>query len=318
MSDDGKPPEKHHFSEGQGFDDPYEGFDLDPPELAVDPETVDPVDTRVLADTLDERNVASDDVDADELIDVGLSYIGVNRHEQAVDAFERAARFADDDRTRQEAWVNKGIAHAELEEWDEAASAQQEALFVDEDGEFAAQAETNLAYALWEYGKTTEAYEHAEQAVKKDKHVPQAWYNLGFMENEQGRHEEAVDCFDNAIRLGFRQADVFEEKARALDQLGREQEAQEVEQHAEEIRQQQEERLVEQGSPSHGQGGQQPQQGGRGQQPGQPRGGQQPRQGQQPPQGQRQGQQAPRGQPARQDSDLQDILDDIDVEHESE
>mgnify|MGYP007025109897 CR=1 FL=1 len=43
----------HQFSEGEGFDDPYEGFDLDPPELSVDPGQVDPVDSRVIADTLD-------------------------------------------------------------------------------------------------------------------------------------------------------------------------------------------------------------------------------------------------------------------------
>ncbi len=30
-------PEDHEFSEGQGFDDPYEAFDLEPPEFEVDP-----------------------------------------------------------------------------------------------------------------------------------------------------------------------------------------------------------------------------------------------------------------------------------------
>ena len=34
-------PEDHEFSEGQGFDEPYEGFDLDPPELEVDTDQVD-------------------------------------------------------------------------------------------------------------------------------------------------------------------------------------------------------------------------------------------------------------------------------------
>ena len=93
MTDDDTPD--HDFSEGQGFDDPYEGFDLDPPELAVDPEQVDPVDSRVVADTLDRRQSVAEDVDADELVDVGLSYMGIQRFEQAVDTFERAAQFTE-------------------------------------------------------------------------------------------------------------------------------------------------------------------------------------------------------------------------------
>jgi hypothetical protein len=49
MTDD---PEDHSFSEGQGFDDPYDAFDIDPPEFEVDPDQVDPVDSRVVTDML--------------------------------------------------------------------------------------------------------------------------------------------------------------------------------------------------------------------------------------------------------------------------
>jgi tetratricopeptide (TPR) repeat protein len=235
----------HEFSEGQGFDDPYEGFDLDPPELDVDPDQVDPVDSRVIADNLDERSVNNDEVDADELLDVGLSYMGINRNEQAADTFERAARYADDEDLEQEAWVNKGIAHGEMEEWDAAVGAHREAIFVAEDGDHEAAAHTNLAYALWEFGEDEEAYEHAEEAVRTDKRLPQAWYNLGFIENERDRPEQALDALDNAIRLGFQQADVYEEKSRALEALGRDEEAAEVAEQADEIRTEQERELVD-------------------------------------------------------------------------
>ncbi len=234
----------HEFSSGQGFSEPYEGFDLEPPELDVDPGEIDPVDSRVLADLLDERNVASESVDADALIDVGLSYMEINRDEQAADAFERAARFAEDDATRQEAWVNKGIAHGELEEWDAAISAQREALHIDEDGEFAPLAHTNLAYALWNFGEDEEAFHHAEDAVREDDRLPQAWYNLGFIQVERGHFEDGLECLDNAIRLGFRQADVYEEKARALEGLEREEEAAQVRETAEERREEAEERFL--------------------------------------------------------------------------
>jgi tetratricopeptide (TPR) repeat protein len=247
MTDDSEDREErdHRFSEGQGFDDPYEGFDLDPPELAVDPDAVDPVDSRVVADTLDRRTVAAEDVDVAELLDVGLSYVRINRHEQAADAFERVARFAEDDRLEQEAWVNKGAAHAEMEEWDAAVGAYREALNIDDRSEHAATAETNLAYALWESGRTEQALEHAERAVEIDPRFGEAWYNRGFFLRERGLAEDAVDAFDNALRLGFRNADILQEKARAHEQLGEDERAEELAEEANELRERAEQDLVE-------------------------------------------------------------------------
>jgi tetratricopeptide (TPR) repeat protein len=243
MTDDERP---HRFSEGQGFDEEYEEFSLDPPELNVDPTKVDPVDSHALADILDRRNVDRDDVDVQSLIDVGLSYMGIKRFEEATETFERAASFAEEDSLdAQEAWVNKGVAHAELEEYDEAIGAYREALRIDDDSEHAATAHTNLAYALWEWGHTEDALEHAERAVEVDPRFAQAWYNRGFFLAERGLHEDALNAFDNAIRLGMRNAEVLEEKAIALEELGREDEAEEVVERAEELRERAEEELIE-------------------------------------------------------------------------
>lgn len=174
-------PADHEFSSGQGFNEEYEEFTLDPPELNADPTAVDPIDTRVITDELDKRNIASDQVDVEQLVDVGLSYMQINRFEEATETFERAARFAPEESlAAQEAWVNKGAAHGQLEEWDEAIGAYKEALRIDDDSEHAASAETNLAYALWEAGETESALQHAERAVKIDPRFPQAWYNRGF------------------------------------------------------------------------------------------------------------------------------------------
>ena len=236
----------HSFSEGQGVDDDYEEFTLDPAELSLDPTQVDPVDSHVLTDILDKHNVSADQVDLDSLIDVGLSYMSINRFEEATEAFERAARFADEDSLEaQEAWTNKGVAHAQLEEFDAAIGAYQEALRIDEDSEHAATAETNLAYALWEFGQTEEALEHAERAVEIDPRSPQAWYNRGFFLAERGLIEDALNSFDNAIRLGMRSAEVLEEKAMALEELGRNEEASEVVEQAEQLRAEAEEALTE-------------------------------------------------------------------------
>jgi len=240
-----KEPEDHSYSEGQGFDDPYEGFDIDPPELKVDADEVDPVDSHALADLLDEDNLGKENVDAEKLLDVGLDYIRINRHEQATETFERVARYADDERIEQEAWVNKGVAHAELEEYDAAIGAYREALDIDDGSEHAASAETNLAYALWEFGRTEEALEHAERAVELDPRFGQAWYNRGFFLNERGLAEDALNAFDNAIRLGYRSADLLEEKAIALEQLGEDERAEEVAEEAEQLRSQNEEELID-------------------------------------------------------------------------
>ncbi|WP_254272477.1 tetratricopeptide repeat protein [Haloarcula marina] len=254
-------PEDHKFSEGQGFDDPYDGFDLEPPEFEVDTDKVDPVDSRVVTDMLDRRNIPADAVDPEQLLDVGLEYMHINRHEQAAETFERVAQYTDDERLKQEAWTNKGAAHAELEEWDAAIGAYKEALKDMEGGEaqhaserasgetasteHAATAETNLAYALWESGRTEQALEHAERAVEIDPRFAQAWYNRGFFLSERGLAEDAVEAFDNAIRLGFRNADVLEEKARALEEMGEYDRAEELADEVEEMRQNAEEQLLE-------------------------------------------------------------------------
>ncbi len=245
MTDDRE--RRHRFSEGQGVDEDYDEFTLDPPELKVDPTKVDPVDSRVLTDILDRRNINADSVDVETLIDVGLSYMGINRYEEATETFERAARFAEEDSIEsQEAWVNKGVAHAQLEEYDEAIGAYQEALRIDDDSEFAADAETNLAYSLWEFGETEQALDHAERAVELDPRSPQAWYNRGFFLSERGLYEDAVDAFDNAIRLGMRSAEVLEEKALALEELGNYEEAETVQEQADELRAEAEDELIEQ------------------------------------------------------------------------
>lgn len=239
-------PDDHAYSEGEGFDDPYEAFDIDPPELSVDPEAVDPVDDHVIPDLMDDRQITSDDVDVETLVEVGLEYCGINRYEEAIDAFERAVQFADDESTyAQEALVNKGAAHGELEEWDEAIGAYRSALHIDERGEHAAVARTNLAYALWESGQHDRALEHSEQAVELDERLPQAWYNRGYFLLERGNAEEALFCLENAEKLGLNLEELFEEKARALEELGKHDEAAEVRDSIEERRESAEEAVFE-------------------------------------------------------------------------
>jgi tetratricopeptide (TPR) repeat protein len=125
------------------------------------------------------------------------------------------------------------VAHAQLEEYDEATGAAREALRIDseppeggdrKDGwsrfpDLAAVAELNLAYALWEDGDSSTPLEHAERAVELDPQLAEAWLDLGFYYNERGLYEPAREALENALALGLRRASVHEELARALDEL---------------------------------------------------------------------------------------------------
>ncbi|MDS0299793.1 tetratricopeptide repeat protein [Halogeometricum sp. S1BR25-6] len=220
----------HRYSDGQGFGDPYEGFDLGADGPVAD---VDPADDYVLADVVEESQVHPDGVDVSTLIDVGLEYLAIEQYEQAIDSFTRAAFYApEESAAAAEAWVNKGIAHGELDEWDEAASSHREAMRIDADDALSAAAETNFAAALWESGESTAPLEHAEAAVERDPRLAEAWYNRGYLLNERGQYEEALRCLDAAASLGLRTAWVADERRRALEALGEYDRAAEIEERA--------------------------------------------------------------------------------------
>ncbi|MDZ7689152.1 MAG: tetratricopeptide repeat protein [Halobacteriales archaeon] len=206
------------------FDDVYDDkFDLDD---AVEVHGVDTADSRVIDELIE--GVEPEDVDVDGLIEAGVGYVSINRFEQAVEAFDRAIRF---DEENQEAWVNKGFAHAEMEEYDRAIGAYEEALRVSEDDEFAAEALVNKAYAEYE-SRRGDPLETVERALEIDDRMPEGWYNRAVFLNERGQHEEALRCIDNALSLGLRGPRALDEKARALEELGRYEEAEELREEA--------------------------------------------------------------------------------------
>jgi len=212
------------------FDDVYdEKFDL---EDSVEVHGVDPADSHVIDELVEGVDPDLEDVDVDGLIEAGVGYVSINRFEQAVEAFDRAVRFEEEN---QEAWVNKGFAHAEMEEYDRAIGAYDEALRVDEDGEFAAEALVNKAYAEYE-SRRGDPLETVERALEMDDRMPEAWYNRAVFLNERGNHEDALRCVDNALSLGLRGPRALDEKARALEELGRYEEAEELREKAAEER----------------------------------------------------------------------------------
>jgi len=213
--------EDKSWQKKRGNENQYEGFDLDPKVLTVDidPRYIDPVDSHVLPDLLDESAIPKDLVEVDVLMEIGLSYIMIDKFEQAIDSFSRIIWFTKDKEVLQEAWTNKGMAHSELEEWDEAIGSFKEAIITDEKGKHIATAENNLAFALWEFEKDEEAMEHVERAIEMDERFAEAWYNKGFFLNERGLFDQALYCLNNAIGLGYRSINVLQEKLRSCDGL---------------------------------------------------------------------------------------------------
>jgi len=210
------------------FDDVYDDkFDLDD---SVEVHGVDPGDSHAIDELVE--GVEPEDVDVDGLIEAGIGYVSISRFEQAVEAFDRAVRF---DEENQEAWVNKGFAHAEMEEYDHAIGAYDEALRVSEDDEFAAEALVNKAYAEYE-SRRGDPLETVERALEMDDRMPEAWYNRAVFLNERGNYEDALRCIDNALSLGMRGPRALDEKARALEELGRYEEAEELREEAVEER----------------------------------------------------------------------------------
>ena len=144
----------------------------------------------------------------------------------------------------QEAWVNKGFAHAEMGEHDRALGAYREAIAIDDSTEEAAMALTNTAYAKWEDGRAEDALHDLNRALEIDEKRPEAWYNKGFFLNQQGRYEDALRSFDNAVALGLRNADLLDAKAEALEGLERHDEAEALREEARERRDQDVERMM--------------------------------------------------------------------------
>lgn len=202
-----------------GFDGVYdERFEIS--EEFLDEEIKEIADSRFLDEYVEGKE--PEDVDIESLLDIGIEYISINRFEQAIETFERILHIESEN---QEAWINKGHAHAEIGEYERAIGAYKEALRIDDSNREASKALINLSYAEYEKG-TGNPLEKANKALRVDERMPEAWYNKSFFLNQEGRHEEALRCAENAISLGFREA--TEEKIKALEELGRHEEAEKI------------------------------------------------------------------------------------------
>jgi tetratricopeptide (TPR) repeat protein len=82
-----------------------------------------------------------------------------------------------------------------------------------------------LAHLKATTGKRPEAVELLRSALALDATQAGTWYNLGYLQQEEQRHDEAIASFDRAIALNEKLDLAYYGKALSLIKLGRLQEA---------------------------------------------------------------------------------------------
>lgn len=82
-----------------------------------------------------------------------------------------------------------------------------------------------LAHLKAAVGKRPEAVALLRSALVLDAAQAGTWYNLGYLQQEEQRHEEAIESFDRAIALNGKLDLAFYGKALSLIKIGRLEEA---------------------------------------------------------------------------------------------
>lgn len=92
-------------------------------------------------------------------------------------------------------------------------------------GAKSAQCLTVAATCMAELNRGVEAEALLRKALEISPDYPAAWFNLGFLIQKRSQHEEAVDCFDQAIRFHEKMDRAHYGRALSLIALNRPEEA---------------------------------------------------------------------------------------------
>lgn len=157
---------------------------------------------------------------SEQWLDEGIKYRRAKQYEKALVACERALRL---DRNYARAHRNKGDALYELERYTEALDAYRLALSLDPSSARAHQNMANTLYYIGQYNASLDAYNRAFQLEATP--TSRIWREKGDALFHLRRHEEALQAYEQAVRLEPDSADAYYNKGNALLCLGRYEEA---------------------------------------------------------------------------------------------
>ena len=181
----------------------------------------------------------------------GNSLYNLERYEEAIEYYNEAIRLNPED---SDTWVVKGNALAELGRHEEAIECYNEAIRIDPENSNAWDAKgrslkklgryieaddneedkdddygtwNNKGYSLARLERHEEAIGCFDKAIRLNPEDSGAWFNKGNSLTQLERHEEAIECYNEAIRLNPEDSDTWNNKGYSLKELGRDDEAEE-------------------------------------------------------------------------------------------
>ncbi len=154
----------------------------------------------------------------------------LDKYEEALQAYDNAIAIKPDDH---KAWSNKGVVFVKLEKYEEALQAYEKAIALKPDFH---EAWYNKGVARGKLGKDEEALQAFDIAIALKRDFHEAWYNKGVAHGKLGKYEEALQAYDKAIALKPDDHKAWSNKGVALKLLGKEDEAQKAFLKAEELK----------------------------------------------------------------------------------
>lgn len=150
-----------------------------------------------------------------------LGFVHYSRKEldEAIECYDKTLEMKPD---MHEAWNDRGVALAQLADYENAIRSWDEALKVKPDLH---EAWHNRGLALAELGRYEEAIKSYDAALKLKPEMHEAWNHRGLAYDEIGCFEEAIRSYDEATRRKPDDDLVWYNRGNALDELGRCEEA---------------------------------------------------------------------------------------------
>ncbi len=117
-------------------------------------------------------------------------------HKEAIEVYEEALGFADED--RDELYYNIGLSYQSMEDYEKAISSYKKSIEenISHEGSL-----YELAFCLDVVGQLDSSLAYYKKFIDEDPYSTAAWYNLGIVCNKLERFEEAVEAYEFALAI---------------------------------------------------------------------------------------------------------------------